>query len=286
MKKLRNRPFWLVAVAAVVLGGAGLWFACDPAPGPTAAVPSAPAAAPSTPDRGTNLEGVPTEAAQQAAPFDEQAARVALRMVAIAKLFHGNDWADHLPTSQKDRDAVYANQSAWMASDQNELHKGALDIIANPIELAAWQRRLGDVVLTPKEVQRFMAARERVEQHKADLRKRLEEKRRNNPGGEGGFQGADACGGGGLLGLPGVQDDADCGYCTDDCFEEADRRLAGLYYWQETVCEEYEDDEDQTEYDICIAETQEVIDARFDQYFEECCNSNCHTCPPGWCRDL
>ena len=226
-----------------------------------------------------SLERIPVEAAQQTRDF--RAAEAALRMVAIAKLFHGNDWADHLPTSREDMAAVYAKQSEWMDSDHLELQKDALEIIADPSELAAWQRRIGDVVLSPKEVQRLQEARERFEQYKLDHRRRLEEKRRNNPGQEGGFQGADACGGGGFLGMLGVQDDADCGYCTDDCYAEADRRLAGLYYWQETVCAEHEDDEE--EYDICIAETQEEINRRFDQYFEECCNSNCHTCPAGWC---
>ena len=284
MKQLKRTLWFWTFLMGAIFAAALLGDACGeggsvaptaPAPMEEAAMTAPPQPEP-TPE---SLERVPIEAARQTR--DVLAAEAALRMVAIAKLLHGNEWADHLPTSREDMDAVYASQSEWMDPDHLELQKDALEIIADPSELAVWQRRLGDTVLSPKEVRRLLEAQERFEEYKNDYRRRLEEKRRNNPGQEGGFQGADSCGGGVFLGLLGLQDDADCGPCTDECFAEADRRVQGLYFWQETVCAEHEDDEE--EYDRCIAETQEEINERFDYYFEQCCNSNCHTCPPGWC---
>ena len=253
-----------------------IWFACDPGSGGGPKVPTVPASEQA--NSGAETPGpAPLEDAGAAAqlPAGVAEAQLALRIVAQAVLFHGEEWRDHLPTEASALRSVNSRHEQVMSQSDAQLYKAALEIIANPSELAAWRQRLDPVVFTPREIERLRASKARLDAWRADFKRRVEENRQRIREEGGAPQGSDSCGGG----LPGAQDDADCNVCDAECWEEADHRVEPLHQWQDDVCGGLEGDA----YDDCIAETDGVISDSFQDYYEECCNSTCPTCPAGWC---
>ena len=152
---------------------------------------------------------------------------MAIRMAAASKAFRGDGWRAKFPTTREDLTAIFGYQETQMSPEDFRVFRAALEIVANPAELSAWQRRLGPVEIPSDRLQRMQERRQRFENWKLEYRELLRQHRERIREGGGNPQGSDRCG------SAVVQDDADCELCDAECWEEADRRVAPLWMWQE-----------------------------------------------------
>ena len=106
---------------------------------------------------------------------EERAGRLAVLIAQSAEERDGPDWRADF--DRLDREVTYAYQETQMAPADFRRFKAAMEIVANPAELAKWQRRIGRIEFTPEQRRGHEAAKERFEQWKADYRERLRERR-------------------------------------------------------------------------------------------------------------